>query len=231
MKNYLLTGGFAAMLLLGACGNEETEQAEVTTEDLINELEEEEVDASMNEEESENLGQEDGNVTDDVTEFITENDKNTYVNEDSVYEIVERYEYENADENGVSHFDLDGYKKDIAVLLVEDDYGDRYLAYGGTHTNDTESKLDYNGGVEFVTDTGEQVKSDFGIGVENELIETYHPGVERTDITFVYLEKADETPQSITMIFPELTPITEAGEADISNLFYEGGEFQLNISK
>src|SRR5699024_5585114 len=114
MKKYLLTGGFAAMLLLGACGSEE-ETAEVTTEDLINELEEEEVDASMNEEESETLGQEDGNVTDDVTEFITENDKNTYVNEDSVYEIVERYEYEDVDENGISHFDFDGYKKDIAV--------------------------------------------------------------------------------------------------------------------
>src|SRR5699024_8276097 len=139
----------------------ETDQAEVTTEDLISALVEEGVEASTDEENSETLGQEDGNVTDEVIEFIADNDKKTDVNEDSVYEIVERYEYENADENGVSHFDLDGYKKDIAVLLVEDDYGDRYLAYGGTHTNDTESKLDYNGGVEFVTDTGEQVKSDF----------------------------------------------------------------------
>src|SRR5699024_1644078 len=108
MKNLILTGGFAAVRLLGACGNEETEQAEVTTEDLINELEEEEVEASTDEENSETLGQEDGNVTDDVIEFIEENDKKTYVNEDSVYEIIERYEYEDVNENGISHFDLDG---------------------------------------------------------------------------------------------------------------------------
>lgn len=53
MKNYLLTGGFAAVLLLGACGSEETEQAEAETEEATEEETEESTEEEKTEESTE----------------------------------------------------------------------------------------------------------------------------------------------------------------------------------
>lgn len=53
MKNYLLTGGFAAMLLLSACGSEETEQAEAETEEATEEETEESTEEQTTEESTE----------------------------------------------------------------------------------------------------------------------------------------------------------------------------------
>lgn len=78
MKKYLLTGGFAAMLLLGACGSEESsDQAEAETEEATEEETEESTEEKTTEE----------SLEEEETVETDENSSEAKEMEDGEYEI------------------------------------------------------------------------------------------------------------------------------------------------
>lgn|SRR5699024_4466030 len=88
MKKYLLTGGFAAMLLLSACGNEEPEAAEENTEEETAEETSEESNESTEEETAEEDTSESGNDSEESeTVERDENSSDVKEMENGEYEI------------------------------------------------------------------------------------------------------------------------------------------------
>ena len=161
MKNYLLTGGFAAILLLAACGNEEeVAQSEESTEEVTEEQTKEE---STTEEQSETATTEE-ELEDDIkiyaenTEQVTEDIEALKVTrEGAAIGGVE------VDEEMAWYFEDEGYSigDEVQILTIE---------YTVENTVDEQRDF-YLDQTTLITSTGEQIESEWLVesGLQSEM--------------------------------------------------------------
>ncbi|MEZ2459347.1 hypothetical protein ACBR55_12270 [Salinicoccus roseus] len=165
MKRYLLTGGFAAALLLGACSGEETGDTESTEEESTEEVTEEETEEETTEGEaaSEESAEEE-NTADQVEEEIeevTESDVKTI----KEVEVGETTQLENVNMTvNMAQINRVEVNEDLAIFLDAYEAGDKIdnLVIEYTIENTTESpRAFYIDQAEVVTSTGQQLQPEF----------------------------------------------------------------------
>lgn len=218
MKKILFTGGLSMILLLAACGKDTepdtTEvDASVTAEDKENISPKVDDKEKMSREEyvSENspgmadqpIDRDYSTATEDVMDFVEYNDYDILIDEVHDYLILERYEMPEVHESGRNRVNFNGFKQEFGLFLIEDEFGFKRLMYAGEHFNETNQVVEYYGGMNFVTDTGEQLSPPSGVfeSEYNQLITNYEPGVSRRGFTTVELENQDAVPDEIRVIF------------------------------
>ncbi|MFB9861053.1 hypothetical protein ACFPFV_09285 [Salinicoccus siamensis] len=165
MKKYLMSGGFAAALLLGACSGEESGNTESTeeetTEEATEEVTEEETtdNAAVSEEstEEENTADQAEEEIEEVTESGVETIKEVEVGETTQLENV------NMTVN-MSQINRVEVNEDLAMFLDTYEAGEKIdnLVIEYTIENTTESpRAFYIDQAEIVTSTGQQLQPEF----------------------------------------------------------------------
>lgn len=165
MKKYLLTGGFAAALLLGACSGEEAGDTESTEEESTEEVTEEETEeettegaaASEESTEEENTADQAEEEIEEVTESGVKTIKEVEVGETTQLENV------NMTVN-MAQINRVEVNEDLAIFLDAYEAGDKIdnLVIEYTIENTTESpRAFYIDQAEVVTSTGQQLQPEF----------------------------------------------------------------------
>ncbi|MEX6126046.1 hypothetical protein AB6F97_08610 [Staphylococcus arlettae] len=94
-------------------------------------------------------------------------------------------------------FSFVGFDFNFSYMLIQDVSTDeKYLAYFGEIINNTDKKLEFLNKVDFVTDTGEQLTPEFGIGT-GALNEDLSSGSKTKGFHKVKLDYDDEIPKQI----------------------------------
>ncbi|SFK61659.1 hypothetical protein [Salinicoccus halodurans] len=161
MKKYLLTGGFAAMLLLAACGNEEPETAEESTEEETTEESTEE-ETSESAEASESTEEETTESTSkDTTEKVAEEAQKEGVETIKAVEPGETTQIENVNVTvNKAQINRVEVTEELATFLDGYEAGEKVdnLVIEYTVENTTEAPRDfYIDQAVMVTSTGQQI--------------------------------------------------------------------------
>ncbi|UXU51515.1 hypothetical protein [Staphylococcus arlettae] len=94
-------------------------------------------------------------------------------------------------------FSFVGFDFNFSYMLIQDvSTEEKYLAYFGEIVNNTDKKLEFLNKVKFVTDTGEQLTPEFGIGT-GALNEDLSSGSKTKGFHKVKLDYDDEIPKQI----------------------------------
>jgi|GEM_PF-3675736 len=219
MKKYLLTGGFAAMLLLAACGNEEPETAEETMEEESTEEEtageeneeSEEAEAVVDEEVDEAadaVEDEEPQTLDEVNEEIAGEDGLTQVYGYNDEEVTEQLDTLNVTRNYaiIAGMEVD---EEMSWYFTDEDYsvGDevQMLTIEYTVENTVEDQRNfYLDQTSIVTSTGEQIESEYLIseGLQSEML----GAVESTGEVIFFIRNSDaEEIEWVDVIIPSVS--------------------------
>ncbi|MBY0094954.1 hypothetical protein H7S74_30390 [Priestia aryabhattai] len=189
MKKAIGVTLLSCMMLLTACGEKETSQP--TT-------------SQTEKKEEKSTGQ---------VEKKAKEEKCDYDATEGCVKILAGFKNDDTDDEGIYNLDFNGFKLGIVPLLVNvklNEEGQMDEKYNGKTEvkavmfvmqaeNTLEDDVDYNGTFTVVTDTGEQLDSDNGIGSANEVVQTYFGKVKATGYDILPLE-GDEMPKSIKLL-------------------------------
>ncbi|MCG7332154.1 hypothetical protein [Salinicoccus roseus] len=160
MKKYLLTGGFAAALLLGACSGEESGDAESTEEETTEEVTEEET-AEETTEDAEAAEEKTADQAEEEIEEVTESGVETI----KEVEVGETTQLENVNMTvNMAQINRVEVNEDLAIFLDSYEAGEKVdnLVIEYTIENTTESpRAFYIDQAEVVTSTGQQLQPEF----------------------------------------------------------------------
>ncbi len=227
MKKFLLTSVITAILILGACGNGESENAEVEDDEVVNMMGGdtwEEPEFGMYEDQ---FPFDMENATDDIMSFATDDSHDVYVEDDNwAYKKVATYSGEDTDSNGLYRVNEDGYEETLRFMLLEDDVGDIFIAVVGEQINGTERPLYPYDNWEFTTDTMEQI-SPIGAGLSGE----YAPNTKHQGMTLSELNYPEDTPTEINVTTPQVYNVDSQGDFYMDDHFIEPTEFTLTIDE
>lgn len=200
----IIIGSLTMSLILSGCGSNDS-----------NNLEDDNVKT-----EEKAVGQAGPTVVTDPIEFITMKDvvlNDTESGES--YKIVKVFKAMSTDKDGFNNIDNDGFVNNLAFALVQNTEDNTLgLGYFGEMRNNTEKHIEFLGGVEFTTNTGEQLRPEGGVFTQgNKLIKNYNPNVKSKGFGIVPLEYQDEKPDSIDVLIeqPHNNDDTETWGEDI----------------
>lgn len=170
----------SSFLLLSACSNQE----KGITQSDIDELDKKE------EKQNEKIH--------DPLKFAKADKNEIFVSDEGMgeFKMLRKYTNSNSDKNGITPVSNNGFDFNFSYMLIQDVSTDeKYLAYFGEIINNTDKKLEFLNKVDFVTDTGEQLTPEFGIGT-GALNEDLSSGSKTKGLHKVKLEY-DEIPKQI----------------------------------
>lgn len=186
----LIIGSLACSLILSGCGSKDSNKAgndDVETEEKA-------------------IGQAGPTVVTDPIEFITMKDVVLNDTESGAsYKIVKVFKNTSSDKDGFNNIDNDGFVNNLAFALVQNTEDNTLgLGYFGEMRNNTEKHIEFLGGIEFTTNTGEQLRPEGGVFTQgNKLIKDYNPNVKSKGFGIVPLEYQDEKPSSIDVLIEQ----------------------------
>lgn len=207
MKKYLLTGGFAAMLLLAACGNEEPETAEESTE--------EETTEESTEEETSESAEASESTEEETTEEETSDSEETEGSEEKAEVVKTSDGLEEPLELDTVRLDIVGAEifsgkvtEEIEMLsdglTAGDDLHGVLIEYNMENTSEAPREL-YISQAQIITNTGEQLDSELLL-VEG--LQDVMKGAVKSSGKVPYYFKAS-TPEEIEWIDIVISPVTD----------------------
>lgn len=168
-------------LLLSACDNQE----KGITQSDIDELDKKE------EKQNEKIH--------DPLKFAKADKNEIFVSDEGMgeFKMLKKYTNSNSDKNDVTPVSNNGFDFNFSYMLIQDvSTEEKYFAYFGEIVNNTDKKLEFLNKVDFVTDTGEQLSPEFGIGT-GELNKDLSSDSKTKGFHKVKLEYDDEIPKQI----------------------------------
>lgn len=207
MKKYISLS-VIAILLLSACDNSaEAEYDNNAEEEAADYLE---------------------NSTDNVMEFISDDDYDVYLSDYDSFQKIATYSGEVTNENGIYTMNEDGYEESLRFILVEDEAGEKFLAVAGEQVNGTDESLSPSQLWYITTDTMEQTNTEVGMeafGGE------YKPNTKHQGISLAPLSYPDETPQELNVETGGVDNVYSDGTTYEDDYYVEPTEFTLTIDE
>jgi len=235
MKKICLLLLFTVFLVLGACSSKDTA---TTKGDETKQTATEEATGTPEQEETAN--NEDAEMPENATGI--QDGKYDITNDDGYIKMLGMFEGDlSSKENLVTTVDFNGFKISFVPSLVDVELSPEAQSEekyeGKTNTkaimlameveNTLEDDVDYNGTFTIVTDTGEQLSSDNGIGSSNEVVQTYFGKVKQTGYDILPLE-GDKLPKSIKIIMDPPNKLVNGAFNGNEDL---GGEKRIEFDK
>lgn len=171
----------SSFLLLSACGNQE----KGISQSDIDELDKKE------EKQNEKIH--------DPLKFAKADKNEIFISDEGMgeFKMLKKYTNSNSDKNGITPISNNGFDFNFSYMLIQDvSTEEKYLAYFGEIVNNADKRLEFLNKVKFVTDTGEQLTPEFGIGT-GALNEDLTSGSKVKGFHKVKLEYADDIPKQI----------------------------------
>lgn len=166
------------VLLLSACGSDETNAGDEMGDKSVNTTEVE--------------PQEELQITDNTMEFADQtNDINFYDDGLYQYEIIATYGHDKADEKGINEIPFEDYIYRFSVMAVKaTETEQEYIVFVGETENNTEDNIQFNSDIEIVTSNKEQSVSETAVGETN-------PGVIEEAFILIPIDRG--VPDSFTL--------------------------------
>lgn len=175
------------------------------------------------------------------TKQVVKEEKCDYDATEGCVKILAGFKNDDTDDEGIYNLDFNGFKLGIVPLLVNvklNEEGQMDEKYNGKTEvkavmfvmqaeNTLEDDVDYNGTFTVVTDTGEQLSSDNGIGSANEVVQIYFGKVKQTGYDILPLEGSD-LPKSIKLLIDPPNKLVDGAYNGNEDL---GGERRIDFEE
>lgn len=140
-------------------------------------------------------------------EVVKEDEPTIEQNDESAETIkpIGTYVNEESDEDGFYTIDYEGFILKVSPKLVdgvisEEGTPEKGIQIDMMTENTRDGDVDYNGDMNIITDTKEQLSPPSGLMTENPVIQTYQGQVKEEGSSFVALKDSENDPQKITLI-------------------------------
>ena len=137
--------------------------------------------------------------TSDALEFAKSSKGSIFQLNNKKYKLLKKYTNGSSNNQGLTMVNNKDFKTNFSYMLIEETSSKKkYLSYFGEIKNDTDVTVEFLNYVHFITDTGEQLKSEAGLN-SGPLAKNYHAKTKGKGFSMVPIDYQDNLPKEIAV--------------------------------